>query len=142
MKIILNVRGYADMGKTTTIKTAYQKLSGKTVEGEILTEPPITVQGKLVGFVSYGDTDENRALIQLLVDLKCDIIVCASRTKGASSNAVLEIARDNDYQVVTMSPFTYVGWPSTEEIRKSLIDIFTEINSNAILKFIEEAVKL
>ena len=134
MKIFLNVYGRANCGKTTAVKNAYLKLSAslpKVLPDEI--EEELQLGDKRVGFVSYGDDGENAPMIQDRINSGCEVIVCASRTSGVSHDNVLRKARNNGYEIAKMSPFSYEDWPKNEADRLALINIFTEINANAIV---------
>lgn len=152
MKTLLDVFGTANIGKSTAIKEAYFKLLKKAnknvdiqkaranfpgeIEGEV-----INYLGKKIGFLGYGDDGANRKKILILIELECDIIVCASRTKGASLYNVGDLAKQHDYQIVYMCPFSYDKsqkhlLPSPDAFKNDLV----EINADCIVDFIDKAI--
>lgn len=148
MKILLDVFGPTNKGKSTAIIDAFCKLSGKDekeyfdvngylkpkdIVGEVL-----SLNGKKIGFVSYGDDDYNEHMLFNLADNECDVIVCASRTRGRSLDKVIEIANHHKYQIVYLSPFCYYNLSDNME---KLQGCLKELNGNSIVNFINEVVK-
>ena len=147
MKILLDVFGPANKGKSTAIIDAFCKLSGRDekdffdVDGNLksgdITEV-LTINGKKVGFVSHGDNGNNKNILSRLVEKKCDIIVCASRTRGSSLNNVKEIAEHNSFQIVYLSPFCYYNMSDN---MKQLQGCLKGLNGTSIANFINEIIK-
>lgn len=146
MKKIINVFGKAEIGKTTVIKTAYAKMKNinfSDIPNGDICEIIQTGNGRLIGFASAGDPDSNQGNdIQSLIDKKCDIIVCASRTKGNTSKKVEGYAADNDYLLMKMSPLTTIGWLGVWGDKKETIDILTEINAETIVNLIHKLITI
>lgn len=104
-KILLGLYGISDTGKSSTIKLAYKKfgeLHPKATHTDVETDTDIETHadiekkwksadilvrvkvGKIsVGFSSAGDDPEDvKYNLRKLRENNCDIIVCATRTKG------------------------------------------------------------
>jgi len=96
-KIIIAVWGRGSVGKTTTIKEVYKMLLEKYKDSEeiynksaqVEIEVVLRINGHLVGLVSKGDPgsglDER---LKILVTIGCEVIVCATRTRGNTEDYV------------------------------------------------------
>lgn len=61
----------------------------------------VDFEGIRVGISSLGDPDSEQEMwLDELVGMECDIIVCASRTKGRTVRAVEERAAANGYALI------------------------------------------
>lgn len=99
-KTIIAVRGVANQGKSASIKIAYSLLreiypTAKIEELHIGVDITvvITIDGGKVGIESQGDP--NSRLFQSLdhfVNIGCKVIVCATRSRGATVEAVNSLA--------------------------------------------------
>ncbi|MDR2518830.1 MAG: hypothetical protein LBD13_05385 [Spirochaetaceae bacterium] len=125
-KTIICICGPAHKGKTKTICELARLLvaipgSSATQGAHLLNSPNsisinsnedldepviVTINGKTCGIISMGDvgTDVDGGL-QELVKLPCDVIICASRTKGATVWAVHSIAERYSYELIWTSPY-------------------------------------
>lgn len=122
-KTIIAIYGRSAEGKSGTIKLAFQFLTSKyphigfdrslDFSGDILT--CVEFNGIKIGFESQGDPNSRMLwddTIRKLADKKkdkilggCDIIICATRTEGATVKKVDEIANDYDYNTIWLSSF-------------------------------------
>lgn len=96
--IVFVLKGVANVGKSQTIKKAYELIIEKypNTETEEVSNYPnieiraiITINDIKIGIESQGDP--NGRLINslsLFTKKKCQIIICATRTRGATVNAV------------------------------------------------------
>ncbi|OGJ90451.1 MAG: hypothetical protein A2268_03005 [Candidatus Raymondbacteria bacterium RifOxyA12_full_50_37] len=105
MKILIAVRGVANRGKSASIKKAYQllksKYSGANFE-EIIFKADIkiiiTVKGVKVGIESQGDPSSRLfESLKYFVEVGCQVIICATRTRGETFDAVNALA--GQYQI-------------------------------------------
>jgi hypothetical protein len=110
MKQIIGLYGTSNVGKSETIKNVYRKLTEKYLDltflpdFEQITEEEgdicviIIINGKIIGIESQGDPN-SRIFISLpiFVKFKCDIILCATRTRGATVQEVEKL--ENTYEV-------------------------------------------
>ena len=115
MKTVICIRGTKHIGKTTLIHTVFDMLN-------LAETPPLqmwgndmlailNMQGKTVGFASMGDPGSNqKTCLQQLVESGCEVILCASRTKGNTVNAVDNLAT-HGYRIIWTSPFSSVDTP-------------------------------
>ena len=96
MKSIVAVRGSANSGKSSSVKEALSLLKSKypmaVVEERFVGVDitiVITINGVKVGIESQGDPNSRLfASLKTFVKIGCHIIVCATRTRGATVNAV------------------------------------------------------
>lgn len=96
MKILIALKGRANSGKSSTIKTAYGLLKERNPEtlNEVFIDGVdikviMTIDGIKVGIESQGDPDSR--LGESLKDFSiadCKVIVCATRTRGMTVNWV------------------------------------------------------
>lgn len=97
-KTVIALSGFEKTGKTSTIKKFYELLKLKYPEikeihshiggGDI--QKILELNGVKIGIESQGDPDSRifESLKMFSEKEKCDIIVCAIRTKGGTLNAV------------------------------------------------------
>jgi len=105
MRTIVAVRGVANLGKSASIKKTYQLLKSaypNAIFDEIVVSTDITIiiaiNGVKIGIESQGDP--NRRLFSSLnrfVQAGCKVIVCATRSRGKTVEAVNDLA--NQYQI-------------------------------------------
>lgn len=132
-KTVIAVWGTAGIGKTSTIRRVFDKLNVEGKTPDKIIEPDICAiinlsNGKKIGIESLGDPgSEQPEWIDYLVENHCDVIVCACRTKGDTTDTVKNLV-NYDYDTVWVSPFT-----SENLGRKALNDI----SADAIIKLIE-----
>ncbi|MGV7106427.1 hypothetical protein [Flavobacterium sp. U410] len=110
MKHIVALYGTSNVGKSMTIKLLYQKLIDnyekdilldsvkqmKSFDGDI--RVVITINGKVIGIESQGDPNSRIfESLPFFVELKCDIIICATRTRGGTVKIVNQYK--NEYNI-------------------------------------------
>jgi hypothetical protein len=96
MKKVIALRGRSNVGKSSTIKQAYELLLAKYPRAEkeheifrVDIRVVLTINGVKVGIESQGDPGSRLVeSLRLFVKLGCKIIVCATRTKGKTVDAV------------------------------------------------------
>lgn len=110
MKAIICLYGTRCIGKTSAITWAYQKLANtyaiphETIKGDFCAVLDFPC-GK-IGFVSMGDPGSSQKdCLDDLVQKDCNIIVCASRTKGETLCNVYDLQRMG-YSLIMTSPFS------------------------------------
>jgi hypothetical protein len=124
MKTIVAIYGVADKGKTSTLREfanllfvaypAYKSVFpipasiSSTDDFRLILE----INGKIIGIESKGDpnTGLRGRLEDLAVNHNCDIILCATRTKGDTVDAVDSLAYHKYFQTI---------WTSTYQIASS-----------------------
>ena len=99
-KTLLAIYGTSDIGKTTSIKNFYlkfiSKYSSQVINNNSLCDDDsneiyriIELQnGVKIGVCSYGDDGTSYNILGDFVKQDCKVIVCASRTKGASVDSI------------------------------------------------------
>ena len=98
MKKLIAVRGVAERGKSSSIKMVYQMLKTAYPRAEIRElfvgvdiTVVITVNGVKVGIESQGDPNSRlKESLNLFVKIGCEVIICATRTRGMTVNWVEE----------------------------------------------------
>jgi hypothetical protein len=103
---VIAVYGASAVGKSTTIKKAYDLLKAKyktAVIDEIFVGVDIkvvlTINGKKIGIESQGDPGSRlEDSLSLFVNSGCQIIICATRTRGQTVEAVEKL--QPEYEVL------------------------------------------
>ena len=110
MKAIICMQGKANIGKTHTLRKVYEKLNSH--EKTILEQPnddiyaTIKMGDFLIGIATQGDPMSGlKERLNELMQKSCDIIVCASRSKGYTVEDVENSALQNGYSLIWSSPF-------------------------------------
>jgi len=96
MKTVIALWGRSNIGKSSTIKQSYELLVAKyprAEKGHEIFEVDIrvvlTINGVKVGIESKGDPGSRLAeSLRLFLKLGCKVIVCATRTRGQTVDAV------------------------------------------------------
>lgn len=107
MKKLIALYGIANAGKSATIRLVYDKLAKlypdhkfhKDVEAYIPAvnekgdiRVVIIINGKTIGIESQGDPNSRLfESLPLFVKCNCDIIICATRTRGGTVEAVEQL---------------------------------------------------
>lgn len=104
------MQGKANIGKTHTLRKVYEKLNSH--EKTILEQPnddiyaTIKMGDFLIGIATQGDPMSGlKERLNELMQKSCDIIVCASRSKGYTVDDVENSALQNGYSLIWSSPF-------------------------------------
>lgn len=103
-KLVIANRGSKEQGKTSSIREVFNILDAKYPTnvyidyGDILAT--ILIGDVLVGLESQGDPGSRIFdSLKKFVELGCDVIVCACRSYGDTTNAVYALSNDG-YQVI------------------------------------------
>jgi hypothetical protein len=114
MKIAIAQIGPEDAGKTTTIRMMYDLLLDRRPDAIVESlldrnadiRAVVTVEGIKIGIESQGDPWKKAARLDpslaLFVRLKCDVIICATRTRGGTLGAFSSL-KDHGY-TITLRP--------------------------------------
>lgn len=134
MKAMICFWGLSEIGKTPAIKTIWKNLKNDS-------NPPldtssddicdiVSLDGHKIGIESQGDPDsKQKEWIDKLITEECEIIICASRTKGGTVEIVESRAKDYDYELIWLSPLS--------SIQISLHTDLNSITSESIIKLIK-----
>lgn len=107
MKKLIALRGIAKVGKSQTIRKAYDLLCAEypsanrdyLIDGSTDVRVILAVDGVKVGIESQGDPGGRlEASLDLFVREGCQVIACATRTSGATVEAVRRL--ETSYTVV------------------------------------------
>lgn len=97
--VVIALRGVANQGKSSSIKQAFsllkQKLSIDSISHEITgadIRAVLTIGNVKIGIESQGDPNSRLTeSLKLFTSLGCQIIICATRTRGATVKAVQDL---------------------------------------------------
>jgi hypothetical protein len=127
MPIILVAKGKHDTGKTTAIcqlKNFLLSLGGKTINTyKAISQHDVNMiveyNGIKIGISSAGDPGlKQREILTVFVEMNCNIIICACRTKGSTKNEILEYFNMEKINYFTPSDN---GFISFEHMKNRLI---------------------
>jgi len=93
---IIALRGKANVGKSQTIKSIYESIISTFPNAQVSdlslgadVRAIITIDGCKIGIESQGDPNSRLfKSIKQFVDNKCEIIICATRTRGGTVELV------------------------------------------------------
>lgn len=98
MKNVFALRGPSNRGKSQTIRTVVEMFTAKhpdvTIEHNYTTKVDVrvvlTVNGLKIGIESHSGSNSRliKESLDLFVKIGCDVIICATRTSGATRDAV------------------------------------------------------
>lgn len=145
-RTIIAIWGNADTGKSSTIKNVYELIKKNHKSVTVLYEGPkstfditkiIKINEVKIGIESQGDPNSNLfSSLKLFYDEKCEIIICATRTKGNTVNEVMKYERQFKYDVIWLSnlfssqkEIKYLNNRSAEFIYTLILDILREYNN-------------
>ena len=135
MRTIICLWGNAEIGKTSAILSLWGRLN-------IPNHPPLHSAGKdicailpfcnsTVGFASQGDPNSMQSdWLQELIAAKCEVIVCASRSKGGTVATVEQLAEQYEYKTIWLSPLS-----SSNGINTNLLN---DLTANMIVELIKK----
>ena len=135
MKTIIALKGIEKCGKSTSIRKVYTILKKKYPDINILLEIISKSDVKaiiIIGVVIIGIESQGDPTSRLPESLKefegkgCHIILCATRTYGATVNAVISMA--NEYTI---------EWVNKFRTKESVMDLENEKMANMLVDKIE-----
>lgn len=131
--------GHAQQGKSDTIKRVAKKIL-KHFSKAISTPPTVDFSkdikiiiaiGKIkIGIESQGDP--NSRLFESLKEfsrLKCDLIICSTRTSGATVNAVDNLHKSNGYDII---------WATNYRSNEKSQNIINDISAEQIFELVQK----
>lgn len=107
MRTIINVFGWASMGKSSSIRLLAEML-GADINGQNFDiKCTVDYKDRRIGIVSLGDPGygQEKDIEKAIAD-GCEIIVCASRTKGETAHSVWGLAKQYGCNLI----WTSVCW--------------------------------
>ena len=142
-KTIIAVYGSAQEGKSSTIKKVCQKLianfpdaiaSDLAIDYSADISVTIIIGNIKIGIESQGDPSTGllERLDKLAID-GCDIIICATRRRGETTNAVGEVAEKYNYNMIWLS--SYFSQKDSPKPLNSLL--LNDIAAKSIIEIIE-----
>ena len=117
MKQVFGLYGTANVGKSGTVKNVYRKLIEKypdftfhqdfqqilTFEFDICVI--IIINGKIIGIESQGDPNSRIfTSLPIFVKFNCDIILCATRSRGATVDEVEKLKGSYEIKWIKKNP--------------------------------------
>ncbi len=137
-KSIIANWGHARQGKSDTVRRVLQLLLDAypnaitipaTIDFSGDVKVIIQIDGIKIGIESQGDP--NSRLFESLVEfskINCDLILCSTRTSGATVNAVSALHRTDNYEIIWAT-----NYRSDTKNQKSL----NELSANQIFELIQ-----
>jgi hypothetical protein len=138
----------ANKGKTETVRkfakqliTEYQPYTvvyKSTKDESIVPEKDdfilvLSINGKTIGIVSKGDDgyDSEEKFNELAVKYKCDLIICASRTRGETVKAVDRLGKKYGFEEI---------WTSTYQIHddEKMCEQLNKLKAKQLLELVKE----
>ena len=120
MKKIIALRGRADTGKSSTIRNVYEILQKKYPDAQFVASNKgnkvdvsgvLTINDVKVGIEAWGDPNgQLKVSLQFFVEIDCRVIVCATRTRGSTVDAVNALKK-HDYEVSWKQQIVYPDAP-------------------------------
>ena len=132
MKTIICIWGGSGIGKTSSIRAVWNRLN-------INKQPPlhqsaddicdvVPFSNSTIGIASQGDPcSAQDEWLEELMNLDCEIIVCASRTKGSTVDAVEDVAQRGGYVTIWFSPFYSADPINTNVLNNLTADAVIEL---------------
>ncbi len=111
MKTIILIKGNSKSGKSEVIREVFKLLNiGNTFKVYIIDNIDVKAEGiyqnSKIGIESQGDPNSRQGQsLKEFANNNCDIIICASRTKGNTFENVIRISKQYNYQLITTSTF-------------------------------------
>lgn len=125
----------SNSGKTSTIRRVLQKLGGVLQQtGDFVDK--VNYKGYIVGAASVGDPDSSQAedIESLMLD-RCDIIVCAARSRGQTKTDVENLSAQYGYYAIFNSPYYTETW-----MRDTNYRLLYEANSDIVISLINQII--
>lgn len=144
LKTILTIWHSSNKGKTETLREFAKLLLTNYPKNEPIFPIPtiipttgdfrivVEINGKIIGVESKGDpkTKLKERLIDLADNFHCDIILCSSRTRGETVDAVDFLYQSRGFQTI---------WTSTYQMAKPTDRIFVnKLKAKHLLELLEE----
>ena len=134
--------GKGQRGKTTTLNLLIEKLisSGAAVlRGAPASNPEINCwvileyQGRKIGIITAGDDEKTLDYYFRKLCIRCDVYICASRTKGSSCQYIKN--RFQDHLIVWQEKWSITEWSGT--IPAELTQLQNDANEKQMLGLID-----
>ncbi len=133
-KLIINLRSWANAGKTTSLKKLYYLLTGVQCPDDEVKEI-FVYRGCKVGITSLGDYREAvECRLNELIANQCDVIFCATRTKGGTANCLEQLAGEHGYKKIIIGS----NWAYDPEFRDICNSQLSETMKGLLDKLIEK----
>jgi Cdc6-like AAA superfamily ATPase len=140
-KYIIAIWGNANNGKSATVKKIAQLILDKFPNA--ISEPnspnydkdiKVIIQiGKIkIGIESQGDPNSRHfKSLKEFVEEKCDLILCTTRTYGSTVNAVNDMQKTDNYEII---------WATNYRSNENLHEILNDFSSKQICELIENII--
>lgn len=108
-KTVIANYGAGDRGKSSSLVLVYQKIVQKYPNIKIIDKDTrwgeikaiFEINGLKIAIESQGDPDSRiHASLEEFLNINCDVIICACRTKGETTNAVGEMEGKFGYRLI------------------------------------------
>jgi hypothetical protein len=100
LKKVIALKGTPNTGNPQTIRTVHELLLGKFPDARVERERGtrgqlcvvLSIDGVRIGIDSHGAPNRIKESLDLFVSLGCEIIICATRTRGETVTALKNLA--------------------------------------------------
>ena len=134
---IICFEGTASIGKSSTIRELCRLLApSMVIDDQNDIKEVIEYNSAKIGIASKGDpyTDVKSKLLAFQAQ-RCDIIVCACRTKRQTKNDVYDFANESGYRIFWVRPYHLNNYSDSSD-DKALVSITNKINAEGIIRLI------
>jgi len=140
-KTIIANWGQADKGKSATIKLIAEKiiknypnaiLSPLNIEYSSDIKVIITLGNIKIGIESQGDPNSRLfSSLKEFSQVNCDLIICSTRTTGATVNAVNALSKTDSYEII---------WATNYRSIDKNQDVLNDLSANQIFELIQNLI--
>lgn len=132
MKTIICLIGRQNSGKTSSIREVYKSITGNypDEEGDFNGTYQHPEFGN-IGFSSWGDPGANEEPLDEILQMNCDFVISACRSKGQTIDVVEKLANKYNYQVY------YVYLMHGERADTKFHNIYIKSNAEAVMEIIK-----
>lgn len=148
-KTIIAISGVSNQGKTQTIKKVARVLLGNSKDQNIefgLDENDckmmFTYKDHKIGIESQGDPCSRlKASLNSFVVSKCDLILCACRTRGETLEYVKKTAEEKQYRLIKGSNFHLINVASIDPEQKDY-ELLNSLYAKQVIILIDKLIEV
>lgn len=138
-KTVIANWGHAQQGKSDTVKRVTMKILDKysnsitnpvTIDFSGDIKLVITIDKIKIGIESQGDPNSRLfSSLKEFAEINCDLIICSTRTSGATVEAVNDLNRTSDYEIV---------WTTNYRSNNKDIDYLNDLSARQIFELVQD----
>lgn len=147
MKTLVILKAKANHGKTGTLDRLIDKIKDSDLFHLIYPKVKDDITSFVIGqygayrfgIITFGDPgceDELSQCLNSCLDYDCDVVVCASRTKGAVYEMLYTFGKDHHTAILETSPlYLYDSWDSTIDC-----NALNDLTATMLFRFLTETI--